>query len=260
MALHFGCLPTELDEEQIKDYLYLLQQRSKTPSQTYFKHTVYGLRFMLKGEGLPYSHLHLPSIKKEKKLPVVLSKEEVWRMLKRAQLLKHKILIGLLYGCGLRCVEVRSIRLEHLDFDRRLLHVVQGKGNKDRMVTLSEHIIRGLKSYIDAERPQTWLFEGKGNPEGKGFDGRYSQRGVQWAVKSVAKEAGIQKEVNVHTLRHSYACHLLEDGMNIVTLQELMGHAAIETTMEYLHLCQLDDRKMFSPLDTLFAQCARSGK
>ncbi|MBK7098794.1 MAG: phage integrase N-terminal SAM-like domain-containing protein [Sphingobacteriales bacterium] len=73
MALHFGCLPTELDEDQIKDYLYELQQRSKTPSQTYFKHTVYGLRFMLKGEGLPYSHLHLPSIKRDKKLPTVLS-------------------------------------------------------------------------------------------------------------------------------------------------------------------------------------------
>lgn len=98
MALHFGCLPTELDEEQIKDYLYELQQRSKTPSQTYFKHTVYGLRFMLKGEGLPYSHLHLPSIKRDKKLPTVLSQKEVWEMLKTATLLKHKMLIGLLYG------------------------------------------------------------------------------------------------------------------------------------------------------------------
>ena len=81
MALHFGMLPTELDEEQIKDYLYLLQQRSKTPSQTYFKHTVYGLRFMLRTEGLPYEHLHLPTIRKEKKLPTVLSKLEVWKML-----------------------------------------------------------------------------------------------------------------------------------------------------------------------------------
>ena len=81
MALHFGMLPTELDEEQIKDYLYLLQQRSKTPSQTYFKHTVYGLRFMLRTEGLPYEHLHLPAIRKEKKLPTVLSKQEVWKML-----------------------------------------------------------------------------------------------------------------------------------------------------------------------------------
>jgi site-specific recombinase XerD len=257
MALHFGCLPTELDEEQIKDYLYLLQQRSKTPSQTYFKHTVYGLRFLLKGEGLPYSHLHLPAIKKDKKLPTVLSKQEVWLMLKHAHLLKHKMLIGLLYGCGLRCMEVRSIRLQDMDFDRKILHLRQSKGRKDRMVPLSEHLIRGLKKYLTTEHPQEWLFNG--NPNGRAggdFDSRYSQRGVQWAVNHIAKQAGIKKDVSVHTLRHSYACHLLEDGMNIVTLKELMGHANIETTMEYLHLCQLDDRKMFSPLDTLFAQCA----
>ncbi|MBU1819960.1 MAG: tyrosine-type recombinase/integrase, partial [Bacteroidetes bacterium] len=145
MALHFQCLPTDLDPEQVKDYLYLLQQRSKTPSQTYFKHTVYGLRFLLKTEGLPYDHLHLPSIPKSKKLPVILSREEVWAMLKGAQLLKHRILIGLLYGCGLRCMEVRNLRLRDLDFDRRLLHVVQSKGNKDRYVPLSEHLIRGIR-------------------------------------------------------------------------------------------------------------------
>jgi integrase len=258
MALHFGCLPTELDEEQIKDYLYELQQRSKTPSQTYFKHTVYGLRFMLKGEGLPYSHLHLPSIKRDKKLPTVLSKTEVWRMLQTAALLKHKILIGLLYGCGLRCMEVRSVRLKDLDFDRKMLHVVQSKGRKDRYVPLSDHLIRGLKKYISAERPSEWLFNGKPGERGGGdFDNRYSQRGVQWAVNRIAKDAGITKEVSVHTLRHTYACHLLEEGMNIVTLKELMGHANIETTMEYLHVCQLDDRKMFSPLDSLFARCAQ---
>src|SRR5690606_40583183 len=99
MALHFQCLPTELDPEQVKDYLYGLQQRHNTPSQTYFKHTVYGLRFLLKAEGLPYQHLHLPSIARDKKLPVILSREEIWSMLTKAQLLKHKILIGLLYGC-----------------------------------------------------------------------------------------------------------------------------------------------------------------
>ena len=121
LALHFGTLPTELDPEQVKDYLFELQQRSKTPSQTYFKHTVYGLRFLLKTEGLPYSFLHLPTIAKVKKLPVILSREEIWRMLQSAELLKHKLLIGLIYGCGLRCMEVRSIELQHLDFDRKML-------------------------------------------------------------------------------------------------------------------------------------------
>lgn len=108
LALHFNCLPTELDPEQVKDYLYELQQRSKTPSQTYFKHTLYGLRFLLKTEGLPYEHLHLPAIGRAEKLPVILSREEIGSMLQTATLLKHKLLVGLLYGCGLRCMEVRE--------------------------------------------------------------------------------------------------------------------------------------------------------
>lgn len=261
LALHFGCLPTELDPEQVKDYLFGLQQRSKTPSQTYFKHTVYGLRFLLKSLDLPYEFLHLPAIERAAKLPVVLSKQEVWLLLKHAPLLKHKVLIGLLYGCGLRCMEVRSVRLADLDFDRNVLHVKQSKGNKDRMVPLSEHLIRGLRSYIDAERPKDYLFNGQPNGRGGGdFDSRYSQRGVQWAVKEAAKKAGILKEVSVHTLRHSYATHLLEDGLDIISVRDLLGHVNIETTMMYLHVARLNKVNIFSPLDTLFAQCAPKAK
>jgi integrase/recombinase XerD len=235
IALHFGKVPTELDVEQVQEYLYMLQKRSKTPSQTYFKHTVYGLRFMLKSEGLPYEFLQLPSIKHEKKLPTVLSKEEVWRLLKCCQLLKHKILIGLLYGCGLRCGEVRAVRLQDLDFDRLQLKVVQGKGKKDRFLPLSKHLVRGLKTYIEAEKPKTYLFNGQ--PAGRAggdFDSRYSQRGVQWAVKQACKSAGITKDVCVHTLRHTFATHLLEDGLDIITLKNLLGHEDIETFNETL--------------------------
>ena len=255
IALHFGKTPTELDVEQVQEYLYMLQKRSKTPSQTYFKHTVYGLRFMLKSEGLPYEFLHLPSIKHEKKLPTVLSKEEVWRLLKSCQLLKHKILIGLLYGCGLRCGEVRAVRLQDLDFDRMQLKVVQGKGKKDRFLPLSKHLVRGLKTYIEAEKPKTYLFNGQpAGQAGGDFDSRYSQRGVQWAVKQACKSAGITKDVCVHTLRHTFATHLLEDGLDIISLKNLLGHEDIETTMLYLQIAQLDTQKAFSPLDTLFDQ------
>jgi site-specific recombinase XerD len=260
MALHFQCLPTELDPEQVKDYLYGLQKQSKTPSQSYFKHTIYGLRFLLKTEGLPYDHLHLPSITRAEKLPVILSRQEIWRMLKGAQLLKHRILIGLLYGCGLRCQEVRSLQLKHLDFDRKLLHVVQSKGNKDRYLPLSLHLIRGIRTYVSLERPKTFLFEGSGNPEGKGFDSRYSQRGVQWAVKTVARQAGILKDVHTHMLRHSFATHLLEDGVNILSVQKLMGHQNIESTLVYLHVCHTPDQLPQSPLDKVFVQCSQGGK
>ena len=258
LSLYFGKSPIDLDPEQVHDYLFYLQKKTKTPSQTYFKHTVYGLRFLLKGEGLPYEYLRLPEIKNEKKLPTVLSKEEVWRMLKVAKLLKHRILIGLLYGCGLRCLEVRSLRLADLDFDRKQLKVVQGKGKKDRYIPLSEHLIRGLVKYIHAEKPQDFLFGPVNGRAGGDFDSRYSQRGVQWAVKQVSKEAGILKDVHVHTLRHSFATHLLEDGMDIVTLKNLLGHENLETTMEYLQIAQLPTQRIFSPLDTLFEQCSKS--
>lgn len=262
MALHFDCLPTELDEDQVTDYLHLLQQQHNTPSDSYFKHTVYGLRMLCKVEGIKPHEIGLPSIKGPNKLPIVLSKEEMWRLLRSPDLLKHKILIGLLYGCGLRCMEARSVRIQDLDFDRKVLHVVQGKGKKDRYVPLSEHLIRGLKQYIDAERPDEWLFNGQPmeNRKGGDFDSRYSQKGVQWAVKSAAKKAGIIKNVNVHTLRHTYATHLLEDGMDIMTLKEMLGHESIETTLVYLHIAQSGRCKPFSPLDTLFVLCGPTTK
>lgn len=115
-------------------------------------------------------------------------------MLSTAKLLKHRILIGLIYGCGLRCLEVRNIRLVDLQFERMQLHIVQSKGNKDRYVPLSHHLIRGIQKYIASEHPQEYLFNGKPNERAGGdFDFRYSQRGVQWVIQSIAKQAGLTK-------------------------------------------------------------------
>ena len=161
MALHFKCLPTALSESQINDYLYFLQQQHNTPSETYFKHTIYGLRALFKVENISADHIKLPKIKRSKKLPVVLSKSEMKRLLLAPNLLKHRILIGLLYGCGLRCFEARNVQLSDLDFERAALHVRQGKGGKDRYVPLSQHLIRGLKHYIQTEKPKQWLFNGQ---------------------------------------------------------------------------------------------------
>lgn len=253
MALHFECLPTELDTDQINDYLYLMQQQHNTPSASYFKHVVYGLRFVFRMYGLRDKRIELPQIKRDKKLPVVLSREEVKRLLKTPTLLKHRILIGMLYGCGLRCFEVRNVKLGDLDFDRMMLHVRQGKGKKDRYVPLSPILINGLRKYIQVENPIEWLFNGQ--PVGRAggdFDNRYSQRGVQWAVTQAKKAAGIIKQMNVHTLRHSYATHLLEDGLDIMTIKDLLGHECIDTTMVYLHVAQSGRVKPFSPLDRLY--------
>ena len=255
LALHFGCMPTDVDVDQINDYLYLVQQQHDTPSDSYFKHTVYGLRFIYRMYDLKDKRIGLPSIKRDKTLPVVLSREEVKRLLIAPQLLKHRILLALLYGCGLRCFELRNLKLSDLDFDRKMLHVRQGKCRKDRYVPLCDLLIRGLKTYIEAEQPQTWLFNGK--PEGRAggdLDSRYSQRGVQWAVRQAQKQAGVLKEMTVHTLRHTYATHLLEDGLDIITIKDLLGHECIDTTMVYLHVAQSGRVKPFSPLEKLYAK------
>jgi len=221
IALHFNCLPTELDEEQIEDYLHLLQKQHNTPSDSYFKHTVYGLRFVFRLEGLKDNGVRLPSIKHEKKLPVILSHEEVKKLLKTPTLLKHRVLLGMLYGCGLRLSEVRNIRLKDIDINRDKLHIRQSKGKKDRYVPLGKNLIRGLNKYLEAEQPHEWLFNGQSNERNSGnFDCKgYSQRGIQWVVRRAARASGILKEVNAHTLRHTYATHLLEDGLDIVTIK-----------------------------------------
>lgn len=256
LALHFNQVPTEIDPDQINDYLYQVKVEHNTPSDTYFKFTVYGLRFAYRMAGMDEERIQLPKIKHSKKLPIVLSREEVKRLLKAPKLLKHRILLGLLYGCGLRCFEVRSIKIADLDFDRKLVHVRYGKGSKERYVPLCDLLIRGLKSYIEAEQPQTWLFNGKEQEitrtRGGDFDSRFSQRGVQWAVKEAVKHADILKEVSVHTLRHSYATHLLEEGLDIMTIKALLGHECIENTMIYLHVAQSGRVKPFSPLDRLY--------
>jgi integrase len=159
-------------------------------------------------------------------------------------------------------MEALRLRVKDIDFSTGTITIRAGKGKKDRYVPLSEHLIRGLKKYILAEQPKDWLFNGQplAGRAGGDFDSRYSQRGVQWVIKQASKQAGIQKEVHVHSLRHTFATHLLEDGVDIVTLKHLLGHENIETTLLYLQIAQLQTQKVFSPLDTLFAQCSRSMK
>ncbi len=247
LALHYQHLPTELDSEQVLDYLHLVKANG-SPSATFFKFTVYGMRYACKLRGLPYQQFSLPSIDRKEKLPVVLNASEVQALLKVCDLLKHRLLIGLCYGCGLRCAEVRTLKVADVDTERAMVHVRQGKGSKDRCLPMGVMLARGIKSYIDAEKPRTYLFEGNDG-------GAYSQRGAQWAISQAVKKAGIVKEVSLHTLRHTYATHLLEQGVNILTIKDLLGHAHIDTTMIYLHLARPSALVAFSPMDTLYNHC-----
>jgi integrase/recombinase XerD len=247
LALYFNVLPTSLDAEQVLDYLNMVKSKG-SPSATFFKFTVYGMRAACKISGLPYTQFSLPAIDRPNKLPSVLNASEVKELFKACVLLKHRLLLGLCYGCGLRCGEVRSLRIGDLDLERGMLHVRQGKGGKDRIVPLGIMLPRGIKTYLEAERPQTFLFEGvNGQP--------LSQRGTQWAMSQALKKTSIIKEdVSLHTLRHSYATHLLEQGISILAIKELLGHAHIDTTMIYLHLARPVLHSTISPMDTLYNQ------
>ena len=246
LALHYNCFPLELDAEQVMDYLHLIKSRGTT-SATFFKFTVYGLRYACHMRGLEYKQFSLPEIEKETKLPAVLNGSEVKALLAACKLLKHRLIIGLCYGCGLRCSEVRNVQIADADLERGMLHVRQGKGSKDRCIPLGKMLCRGIAQYISAAHPRNYLFEGN---DGEAL----SQRGTQWVVGEAVKRAGIRKEVHTHTLRHSYATHLLEQGVNILVIKELLGHAHIETTMVYLHIAKPSAQTVFSPLDTLYKQ------
>lgn len=185
MALHFKCSPIVLDEEQVLDYLYFLKSQSKTPSSSYFKHTVYGLRFAYRAMGVEQKNVFLPKLKFPKKLPVVLSKDEVRLLLKTPDLLRHRLILGLLYGCGLRRFELLNIKIQDVDLQRKMLHIRQGKGRKDRYVPLGDHLTRGIKAYLEAEPPYVWLFNGKTNT---GQLQQFSETGVQWIIKETTRK------------------------------------------------------------------------
>lgn len=247
-VLHFEKLPEQLDEDQINEYLTALARDPKSPSRSSFKHMVYGLRYYYRLLGMNKQAIALPSLKRDTKLPVILNRQELKELFRAPKLLKQRIVLTLIYSAGLRGQEVINMKISDVDFERTTIHIRQSKYKKDRIVPLSPTMAIGLKKYLKAENPHIWLFNGK-QPESK-----YSVRGLSWVMRENLKKTSITKDVNLHSLRHAYATHLLEEGLNIVTLKELLGHAEITTTMIYLHVAQCKHIKAHSPLDTLYSQ------
>lgn len=182
--------------------------------------------------------------KKGRKLPVVLSMEEVMRLLQLTKNLKHRTLLAVIYSAGLRVGEALGLRAEDFDFERKLLRVVQAKGRKDRYVPLAAHLLPLLRTYHAAYRPQGYFFEGTHGQ-------MYHTSSVRKILKKSCKLAGVTKRVTPHTLRHSYATHLLENGADIRYIQVLLGHAKPETTMVYTHVRSQELDAIGSPLDLL---------
>lgn len=187
--------------------------------------------------------IHRP--KREKKLPNVLSKQEVKQILEAPTNIKHKAMLSLIYACGLRRNELLNLKISDIDSKRRLILIRQSKGKKDRVVPISDKIIEMLRNYYKTYKPKTWLFEGQ-------FSGtQYSEKSLQSVLKQAIFKANINKPVTLHWLRHSYATHLLESGTDLRYIQELLGHKSSKTTEIYTHVSTKSLQKIKSPFDDL---------
>lgn len=252
LSLKTGRTPIELTEDEINEYLYEMLHRLPLPSKTTFKFVVFALRFAYRTYNMDAQRIALPKFKCERRLPVVLSREEVRRMIDAASLFKHKVLIMLLYGCGLRRSEVQHLKREHLDFDRGMLMVKQGKGRKDRYVPMAGMLMEALKKYLKSEKKGEYVFSGRLSGKRQGAQHHWQKYGIRWPIEQAARKSNILKPISVHTLRHTYATHLLEDGLDIVSIKELLGHSNLSTTTVYLHVARFDSVRAFSPLDNLY--------
>ncbi|MES2410067.1 MAG: site-specific integrase [Bacteroidota bacterium] len=187
--------------------------------------------------------IHRP--KRSRVLPNVLSKEEVKLILQAHGNIKHRVMLCLIYSCGLRRGELLNLKLTHIDSKRNLIFIEQAKGKKDRIVPLSLKILALLRDYYKTYKPKIWLFEGKisGEP--------YSEKSLQSVLKNALYKAGIEKPVSLHWLRHSYATHLLESGTDLRYIQELLGHSRSRTTEIYTHVSTKSIQQIKSPFDDL---------
>jgi len=237
--------PPEDPAEQGQAYILELI-RQKGISRSYQNQVVSVLRFYCESVlGQPRLALQIPRPRKEQRLPAVLSPGEVARMLRKARNPKHRALLMLLYSAGLRVSEVVRLTPPDLDLDRGLVRVRQGKGGKDRYTLLAQRAVEAVGIYRDAYPTDRWLFPGD-------RAGRHlTTRSVQRVVKNAAAAAGIEKHVTAHTLRHSFATHLLENGTNLRIIQELLGHQSARTTQIYTHVAQSTIESVRSPLDNL---------
>jgi len=245
LVLFYTRSPLNLSKEEIEEYMvHALQNYS--PSLSSFKHLVCGLRHVFDIYSRPDLIVILPCVKESKRLPVVLSKSEIKLLLKTPESLKQRVILATIYDSGLRISEAINLLIPDVDLDRKMIHIRQSKFKKDRYVPISDILIRGLKQYLETYKPEIYLF----NSRKKGF--HMSQTSIQRVMRITLKKCQIQKKASVHTLRHSYATHLLEDGLDIVSVKNQLGHADIKNTMTYLHVARVNPQIGFSPLKYLY--------
>lgn len=242
-----GLNPTDVRREDITLYLEKLASTTGLSRSTAV-HVITGLRHFYKiglSQAAANPAANIPFPKKSRKYPDILSKDEIAHLLNGIKNLKHRFLLTLTYSCGLRVSEAVTLKLHDLDFSRSLIHIRESKGKKDRYVMLSKRAARLFKEYSRDYVLRIWLFPGR-SP-----DNHLSIRSAQAVFEQARERSGICKQVSIHSLRHAFATHLLENGVDLRYIQELLGHQSSKTTELYTHVCRTDIKKIFSPLDQM---------
>ncbi|WP_235835917.1 tyrosine-type recombinase/integrase [Cognatitamlana onchidii] len=213
-------------------------------SVSYQNQCISGIKKYIEFSDITIDSLDIKRPDKDKKLPIVLSKSEVRTLLSTPRNLKHRTLLCLIYSAGLRIGEALNLKLTDLDYDRKLIHIKGGKGRKDRYTLLSNNIMDLLNSYFQAYTPKIYVFEGRGEKP-------YTQVSARQVFKKALKSSKIKKYATLHTLRHSFATHLLESGTDLRYIQELLGHNSPKTTMIYTHVSESNLEDIKNPFDAL---------
>jgi len=248
-ARHFGKSPDQLGPNELRSYqAYLLQERKVTPGTAV--NCVAALRFFfVKTLKRHQFREFLPYPKDHRRLPTVLSPEEVARLINAAGTLFRRTLLMTLYGTGMRRSELAHLKVGDIDSQRMIIRVVAGKGGKDRDLPLSPTLLETLREYWRWRKPKLYMFPTR--TRGLPMEEPISDKTVWIACSEAARRAGINKRVTPHTLRHSWATHLLEAGTDLRTIQVLLGHGDLETTAQYLHLSRRHLQAVSNPLDGL---------
>ncbi len=237
-------LPSDITEVDISDFFrdYIFENKYSTSYQNQIISAI-KLFYSLNGNG-KINVIKLGRPRRSRSLPKVFSKEEVKRILDSPNNMKHKLLLWMIYSCGLRRSEVTNIRLRDLERERGILNIIEAKGMVDRIVPVPKKVWAKIDEYVESYRPVIYLFEGQSG-------GRYSSESVYRVFKGALRKAGIDKEVGVHSLRHSYATHLHESGLDIKYIQELLGHKSTKTTEIYTHVSRRNLVDVRSPIEDL---------
>lgn len=246
ISLHYGKSFHLVDDGQITDYIYDLRLRKVSHSS--IKLLVYGYRFLFKVMKTPDRSIELKGNRAKVKVPVVLNQQEIKSLLdpEHCPNLKHRVILSLLYSSGLRISELLKLRLEDIDFNAHRIHIINSKHGVTRYVILSKLMAKGLKTYIGHYHTEKYLFNGYERAKA------YSRTSVTKLLSRALDRAGIDKHITIHSLRHSFAVHFLEQGGNILQLKDQLGHGSLQSTLIYLRVAKARYEDLRSPLDVLY--------